>query len=406
MRRKTAIASIIALFLVMWGNAYAYAPGSNDLQMTSPAGGLVEAEEGPSLIIDGQAIDLTQLLNSQIPLLNGQETGVFSGGITKVIHGEKRVQITLNNAVIGMQFLNAAVARTGSSIALNFSGNAQAALVITAPQVDMLDKSVSLDTLGAGRNRLCCLLDLKKKNGKTEITDIRQFSFSGKAAQNLLLVNGANPLGKDYVPPNLTAIPKTVPAVQSKADMKLNSEAIVNLEAMLKAAKKEGVSRFVLSSTYRTYSYQSMLFNNKVKQLNSEQQAATIVARPGTSEHQSALAIDFSTAGAGLSEGFAKTPQGKWLGSNGWKYGYILRYPADKTGITKIIYEPWHFRYVGYPYSKIMYDRKLCLEQFTDNIKTYGYYAVSDQNNTFVAVFDSANNKIYLSEPVSKAPGV
>ena len=125
------------------------------------------------------------------------------------------------------------------------------------------------------------------------------------------------------------------------------------------------------------------------------------MARPGTSEHQSGLAIDFSTNGS-LSSGFAKTRQGIWLGQNAWEYGFILRYPADKTDITKIIYEPWHFRYVGYPFSKILHDRKICLEEFYLNMNKYGFYGVADAANTYVTILNKGDQQIYLSNPVSK----
>lgn len=184
------------------------------------------------------------------------------------------------------------------------------------------------------------------------------------------------------------------------------SAAVSDLGKMLEQAGKEGVKSFCLTSTYRTFSYQSILFKNKVKQLKSEEKAAQVVALPGTSEHQSGLAMDICRYGAGLTEDFAWTSQGKWLAKNGWKYGFILRYPADKTAVTKIIYEPWHYRYVGYPYSKIMFDRKLCLEEFLDNIKQYGYYAVTDQNYTYLTGFDPGENKIYLSEAVPKVPAL
>lgn len=403
--RKTAIVLIAALIFIFWGNAYAFAPGGPGEQLKTVLGD-AQASNYPVLVIDGETVDLTSLLNSGVPLFNGQGSGVFAGSSAQINPQEKRLHIPLNNAVIGMQFLNATVSKNGDSLALDFSDAAQAALVITAPQVDVDDAQVELTTTGAGNERLSFIFSLENENGKTVIKNMHQVSFPDKTAQNIYLVNGTNTLSKDFVPSNLSAIPKTVPAVQSKKDMKLNADAIPSLTKMLQQAEKEGVAGFILSSTYRSYAYQSMLFSNKVKALNSEAEAARVVARPGTSEHQTGLAIDFSSGGAGLSDSFSQTTQGIWLGKNSWKYGFILRYPLEKTDVTKIIYEPWHFRYVGYPFSKIMYDRKLCLEEFTQGIEQYGFYAVSDESNTYLTAFNPEENKIYLSEAVPKTPGL
>ena len=91
-----------------------------------------------------------------------------------------------------------------------------------------------------------------------------------------------------------------------------------------------------------------------------------VVAAPGASAHQSGLAIDFTTSanGSSLTDSFGTTPVGQWLAANSWKYGLILRYPADKTEITGYIYEPWHFRYVGEPHAEYMYKNDLCLEEY------------------------------------------
>ena len=77
-------------------------------------------------------------------------------------------------------------------------------------------------------------------------------------------------------------------------------------------------------------------------------QAATVVAKPGTSEHQIGLALDIvSSEYTNLDEGQMETEDQKWLMENSWKYGFILRYPLDKSDITGVIFEPWHYRYVG-----------------------------------------------------------
>jgi LAS superfamily LD-carboxypeptidase LdcB len=401
---KTLIALVAGLLLILSGNGQAFAPVTANLPQQGGFEGEIEPlGKNPELVVDGAPINLTKLFNSEIPLFNGQDLGIFSSAATEINAGEKRVNITFRDAVIGFQFLNASLSRTENSLALKFKESAQAVLVVTAPGLDIVnDSAVEVTTGGQGKKRVCYLLDLQIRDGRVVVKDMRRVLFPGKTAGYNDIVSAQHTLTENYVPANLIPIPASVPAAQSKHDMKLNKEAAANLEKMLLQAQNEGVGNFSLSSTYRPYSYQSMLFANKVKQVGSEQQAARIVARPGTSEHQSGLAIDFSTSGMGLTENFASTPQGQWLGKNAWRYGFILRYPANKTDITKIIYEPWHFRYVGYPYSKIMYDRKLCLEEYTRNLKEYGFYTVSDQSNTFVVTFNPGDNKIYLSEAVPK----
>jgi len=403
--RKALIGLIVVLVLIFSGTSQAFAPISADLQQTPSTGGEQQSPDGNTkLVIDGISLDLTRLLNSEIPLFNTNGSGVLQNAVFQMNPVEKRINISINNSVIGLQFLNAAVDKTENSFALRFSGFAQAALVITAPEVDIVEDYVAdVITFGEGMQRVCFLLDLENINGRVRLNNIRRVVFPGKTAEYTFIISADAPVTEWYVPPNLIRIPASVPAIHSKSEMKLSSEVIPNLEKMLLQARKDGVSGFVLTSTYRPYPYQKMLFANKVKQVGSEKEAAKIVARPGTSEHQSGLAIDFSANGSGLSERFASTPQGSWLGNNAWKYGFILRYPANKTSITKIIYEPWHFRYVGYPYSKIIHDRRLCLEEFVANLKKYGFYAVSDQNNSYVCIFNGSDGKIYLSDAVPKS---
>ena len=92
--------------------------------------------------------------------------------------------------------------------------------------------------------------------------------------------------------------------------------------------------------------------------------AATVVARPGTSEHHTGLAIDFN----GVKDDFYKTKEYSWLMSNAANYGFILRYPQNKTDVTNVIYEPWHFRYVGKVHAQKVVQSGLCLEEYIDSI--------------------------------------
>ena len=115
------------------------------------------------------------------------------------------------------------------------------------------------------------------------------------------------------------------------------------------------------------------LFDNKVsyflaKGLSEEAartEAAKVVAVPGTSEHQLGLAVDIVDADYQLlDDAQANTPVQQWLLEHCWEYGFILRYPADKEAVTGIIYEPWHYRYVGEDNAKAIRDSGLCLEEW------------------------------------------
>ncbi|MCB6367700.1 M15 family metallopeptidase, partial [Intestinibacillus massiliensis] len=93
--------------------------------------------------------------------------------------------------------------------------------------------------------------------------------------------------------------------------------------------------------------------------------AAVWVAVPGTSEHQLGLAVDLvSLSNQNLNHSQENTALQKWLMKNSWKYGFILRYPSDKSSITGIGYEPWHYRYVGKKAAKAIYEQGVCLEEY------------------------------------------
>ena len=132
----------------------------------------------------------------------------------------------------------------------------------------------------------------------------------------------------------------------------------------------------VVCSAYRTQEYQQGLFDRKVQRVMAESQwnysesqaqeiAAQSVAFPGTSEHQLGLALDIiDQRNWNLNETQAQMPTQQWLMENSWRYGWILRYPNEKSDITGIIYEPWHYRYVGREVAAEIHELGLCLEEY------------------------------------------
>lgn len=170
-----------------------------------------------------------------------------------------------------------------------------------------------------------------------------------------LLINSKNNIG-EYVP-ELTLL---------EGSQYFDSRAVDALQDFIDAARAEGLSVF-LSSSYRSYAEQEYLYNRKVQQYGDPAVAATIVAPPGTSEHQSGLCADITDIYyATKDSSLENTALFKWMYAHCQEYGFILRYPKDKQDITGIIYEPWHFRYVGVEAATFIMENGLCLEEFIE----------------------------------------
>ena len=147
--------------------------------------------------------------------------------------------------------------------------------------------------------------------------------------------------------------------------------AVDAMLVMFEAARAEGMKGWQVNAGYRSIEYQQNLFDQRVYAYRQEGYSGTqarakvrqTVADPGASEHHTGLAFDVAISGEAS---FGATRQSVWLAQHCWEYGFILRYPADKTAITGISYEPWHIRYVGTEHSLIMRDENLCLEEYID----------------------------------------
>ena len=144
------------------------------------------------------------------------------------------------------------------------------------------------------------------------------------------------------------------------------------LTGMLSDCRAAGLSPIVCSA-YRTEETQTRLYNNKVARVRAsgvpeeqvEAEAARWVAPPGTSEHQTGLAVDIVAESYQiLDEAQEDTAEQQWLMANCWKYGFILRYPTDKSAVTGIGNEPWHYRSGGKEAAPAMYQAGVCLEEY------------------------------------------
>lgn len=183
-----------------------------------------------------------------------------------------------------------------------------------------------------------------------------------KSQWNLALVNKWNLLPENHNP-SLT---------QLKNGHAIDERAYPDLQDMMDDCRAAGLNPLICSS-YRTMDKQKKLYKNKVdeylaqgySQKDAEAAAGELVAVPGTSEHQLGLALDIvDVANQVLDERQENTEVQKWLMKNSWKYGFILRYPTDKSDITGISYEPWHYRYVGKETAKEIYEAGICLEEY------------------------------------------
>lgn len=179
-----------------------------------------------------------------------------------------------------------------------------------------------------------------------------------------VLVNRDYPISKDYVPSDLVVpnVPFSYYGVYEKSYVR--KRAARALEELFAGARAEGYT-LKLVSAYRSYERQMQIYNNNVK-TKGKDKTDKVSAMPGSSEHQTGLAIDVSSDSVRctIEESFGKSAEGRWLKKNCQKYGFIIRYPKNKTKITGYSYEPWHIRYVGRNLAKYLKKKKMTLEEY------------------------------------------
>ncbi|MGE7763816.1 M15 family metallopeptidase [Peribacillus sp. NPDC096540] len=179
-----------------------------------------------------------------------------------------------------------------------------------------------------------------------------------------VLVNKQYSLPEDYKPADLI-YPKVDFIFQDKIEKRMmRKEAGEALEKMFQAAEKENMNLAGVSA-YRSHQTQISIFNNYVKR-DGEEKAKTYSALPGTSEHETGLAIDVTThdGACAAQDCFGDTNEADWLAEHAHEYGYIIRYPKGKENITGYKYEPWHIRYVGVDTAAEIFETKSTLEEF------------------------------------------
>jgi D-alanyl-D-alanine carboxypeptidase len=177
------------------------------------------------------------------------------------------------------------------------------------------------------------------------------------------IVSKTHPISKDYIPESLVIPDVSTRTDKSDSERSVRSDIAQAVVDMFAAAKTDGYE-LMIGSGYRSAALQSIYFNSLSSSVGDEA-ANQSVARPGESEHQTGLALDISTVSYDcyLDNCFATTDGGQWLAKNSYKYGFILRYPEDKTAITGYRYESWHFRYVGIDLATALHQSGLTLDE-------------------------------------------
>lgn len=181
-----------------------------------------------------------------------------------------------------------------------------------------------------------------------------------------------------YVPVGLELA--TVPARTDKtaAERSLRTDIMPAVEQLFGAMKTAGYD-MMIGSGYRSYDLQTMYFNNYAK-ANGAAAANQFSALPGQSEHQTGLAFDigYQNSNCYVNECFGDTPAGQWIAAHSFEYGFIVRYPKDKTAITKYNYEPWHLRYVGKELATALHQSGLTLDEARPYLQTALQQLIAD----------------------------
>lgn len=178
------------------------------------------------------------------------------------------------------------------------------------------------------------------------------------------LINREYHLPSDYEPENLV-IPDVAFPFEGELQKKyMREEAAAQLENMFAEADEEEIELSAVSG-YRSYDRQESIFAANAEE-DGEEEANKYSARAGESEHQSGLTMDVSAASVGysLTTDLGETEEGEWLEENAHEYGFVIRYPEDKTDITGYQYEPWHVRYVGEDLAGTLYENDWVMEEY------------------------------------------
>ena len=236
------------------------------------------------------------------------------------------------------------------------------------------------------------LADLNEEELEIEDFDLDAGVPAGEAVWNfqvaledmnpeyIILANKHYLLDKNYAPKDLVKVPSKHAdggikwAVKPKDGQRLRKECAEALCAMNQAIRDDapeyGYRDLYLKSAYRSYSTQKTMYNNRLKKNHGKDDGW--VSQPGASDHQTGLGCDVvpkNWANKAMNDKMMKEPECQWMAEHCYEFGFIIRYPEDKQDITEINTEPWHLRYVGIPVATYIWEKNLCLEEFTEELQ-------------------------------------
>lgn len=212
---------------------------------------------------------------------------------------------------------------------------------------------------------------------------------------DLLLVNDEYPVQRKSIKSDIVNLFNQKQLTKRYAlldkEIKLSEEIAEKFSEMIEDAEKAGVCHFMINSGFRGLDEQSRLY---------EEMGSDYALPAGHSEHNLGLSLDVGSTQMKM----AQAPEGKWIEENSWKYGFILRYPLDKTDVTGIKYEPWHIRYVGLPHSVIMQEMNLALEEYLDYLKEEKRISISVNGRKYTISYYpiSKNETIEVEVPANE----
>ncbi|MBN8233616.1 M15 family metallopeptidase [Halobacillus kuroshimensis] len=187
-----------------------------------------------------------------------------------------------------------------------------------------------------------------------------------------VVVNKQRKLPDGYAPPDLTVPDVPFSFEEDHPKKQLRQEAADALEELFEGADQAGLG-LVAASGYRSYERQKEIYERNVEVYGKEE-TDTFSASPGTSEHQTGLAMDVTSAEMAfkLTQAFGDTPEGEWVADHAYEYGFVVRYQEGNNDITGYKYEPWHLRYVGKEAAAEVHEQQVTLEEF------FGYEPVNE----------------------------
>ncbi|WP_151734862.1 M15 family metallopeptidase ['Paenibacillus yunnanensis' Narsing Rao et al. 2020] len=245
----------------------------------------------------------------------------------------------------------------------------------SAGKVRELADSGALMTSGTGSNELLAI-------GKSQI-------YRG----NLVLVNRDYPVHPEGVTGDVVQLSGHRELLYGYGlldnSIRLSERVAERFVEMVEAAGRDGVSQFLISSGYRSPEEQEQLYADK---------GSDYALPPGYSEHNLGLSLDIGSSRQEMS----RAPEGVWLRQHAAEFGFVLRYPQDKTGITGIAYEPWHFRYVGLPHSLIMQEKNFTLEEYLEFLKERKSYAATVGGKAYLITYHAVSGNTVIPVPADR----